>query len=529
MAGPFYTGNYEMDLLSPVNPSAPPPGNLLALASKPKINPTSIPPPPAANTDVPYKPVEFGDILGGVKQSIQTPMQPKVPVQQQQQQPASQQLYGETRKIDRKMAASQAKIDKEVQNQVKLQEQINLENERAANEIANVKKAELAAADEYLQERQAHHTQAAEETNLQQQGLDDKMRQVDEFKIEPGGVWAKGNNWQKAGAGIAIALGAMGAAFLKSGRNPALEILQKAAEDDVKLQMQERQRLREQAEGAKEKLQMTQDRHAQQQVEMNEELALRYKSLAKQMESITANLDSATQKEQGALTIAALNQKAEEAKMNAYNVRFDNNLRGITAAGQMQGREDANMLEAMKLSQESKDKGAKDIEATLLNNITQAKAALDAARNLGRSYEENIAKNPVYAGAAMLNRYNPLLPKALGQYAYGGDVYRFEDERIQDIQTVGRYAEGGVLREADFKRYNEVMAPQVTDSTERVRNKVSQLERKIFARLRDEIEGAKAAGRDTSKVEEWMKKEYKDLYLKYTQFKKDETPKEANE
>lgn len=132
-----------------------------------------------------------------------------------------------------------------------------------------------------------------------------------DYKIDQGRRWKNASTGQKIAAAIAVGMSALGDALQrKSGPNMALGIITQAIEDDVNLQVQERQHLGEIASKARTSLDDYRAETAEWREAQQLKLAEEYKRTAKQIELQAAHLKSDRAKASGLSMVAALREKA---------------------------------------------------------------------------------------------------------------------------------------------------------------------------------------------------------------------------
>ncbi len=143
-------------------------------------------------------------------------------------------------------------------------------------------------------------------------------KEVDNYKIDPNRYWKGADTAKKVGWYISMALSGIGDALQgKSGPNPVIGMLQSTIENDVKLQMDQRDALRAKAQRAGQALdsadRFSQNRFAQEQYM----LAQAYTMAGRQIETAAAKYGSEAARAQGASAAAAIYSKAAEAGQKA--------------------------------------------------------------------------------------------------------------------------------------------------------------------------------------------------------------------
>lgn len=109
------------------------------------------------------------------------------------------------------------------------------------------------------------------------------------YKVDPGRRWKNASTGRKIGAAIAVAMTALGDALQrKSGPNLALEMIMKSIDDDVNLQVQERQHLGDVAQRTRTSLDDYRRDYGDWQQARSLKLAEEYKRTADEIERIAA-------------------------------------------------------------------------------------------------------------------------------------------------------------------------------------------------------------------------------------------------
>lgn len=240
-------------------------GQIGKFVPSPDMNPGSLPAQPADAYQPPPEPVVEPDV---------PPPPPEAPIDPTKPEQAGIDLQQQGLELGEKAAMQGAAAD-----------------ERAAGFEERAIAARNAAAERVRAEtakEEAARQKRFEEMRAQKEEAVDRWAN---YKVDPGRRWKDLSTGRKIAAGIAVALSALGDALQrKSGPNVALGIINKAIEDDVNMQVAERQQLGEVAQQKRTSLddyrRETGDWREARQLKLAEE----YKRTADDIERIAATL-----------------------------------------------------------------------------------------------------------------------------------------------------------------------------------------------------------------------------------------------
>lgn len=200
------------------------------------------------------------------------------------------------------------KLGSAFRKQQKAQAEINKASVDAAEEIAKIQSQAEQAHAAYISAKEQREQRRIASMKEAARPLKEAKEKLENFEIKPGNVFKKGTTGEKIGAAIAIALGAMGAAFT-GGPNQALQIIQQAAEDDVEAQYAEREKILQQIQLGKENVQSFKDEFARLEQQKKEDLYLKLKAAEMQVLSTTKGLESQTAKALGQQLMGKLQER----------------------------------------------------------------------------------------------------------------------------------------------------------------------------------------------------------------------------
>jgi hypothetical protein len=178
-------------------------------------------------------------------------------------------------------------------NGIKLQEQSVLESSAADQRAAGFEEREIARRNA---ETDHIRQETAKQAEQKQKRFEDIKQNVTkttdtwaQYKVDPGRRWKNASTGQKIAAAISVAMSALGDALQhKSGPNLALEIINKSIEDDVNLQIQEREHLGQVASRARTSLDDYRQEFGDWQQARSAKLAEEYKRTADEIERLSA-------------------------------------------------------------------------------------------------------------------------------------------------------------------------------------------------------------------------------------------------
>lgn len=201
-------------------------------------------------------------------------------------------------------------------DQEQAQGAISKEEERAYADQAKLNEADAALiqgrVDQGAADELAHQQRMASETAK----LDTLQKQAD-TEIDPGRWWKNADTGTKILAGIGAALGGFANGYTQ-GRmgNPALDAITHAVELDVNAQLANRRGKQEAASAKKDLIGLISQQYETDQQRKNALMMLGLNKTAKQIEGISANLQSTTAQANGQKAALGLRQQAQQIATN---------------------------------------------------------------------------------------------------------------------------------------------------------------------------------------------------------------------
>lgn len=367
------------------------------------------------------------------------------------------------------------------------------EAERKANEqlaaTGAAKAAEMVGfQDELARQAAVRESRLQEQQKLQTEFFDkevgefqrlSKELQKPEAQVDPSRFWASRNTGQKILGAIGLALGGF-AQGLTGGRNPALDILQKAMDDDMGAQRDNlanaRAQKRDALTGQQTLLGMARQRFSD---EATAEAAAYAAGLGKVQAQITSMASRYGNKETMAnadLLNAQLEQKRGEYELRAKQLISDNALKWANHS--LQRAE----LGIQTAAAKGKEAGATKIpasEAAALGSLETAERALMA---LDKSWD---TKTGAVSGVA--------------QHLPGTKSAQYNDQKLAAAQVIGTILEGGKLTDSDLSDKYLPLMPSAGDGESRKTAKVENLRRMLRDFGAGKREGLGRAGYDVSR------------------------------
>lgn len=274
---------------------------------------------------------------------------------------------------------------------------------------------------------------------------------VQKGAIDPNRFWNNKSAGNQLLAAIGVALGAVGGALTKTGRNPAMEMIQVQIERDIDAQ----------------RTALTQKRGA-----VDDQRGL--------LGTMMAQFGNAEQAE--AATRAAMFEhaqvKVQELAAKAAGPQIQ--AAADQSIAQLEQKKQAAMLQFAQAAQKAVDGGGKVIPVETVTKI----ADLNTAENLAKKLLATWKKKSGTVGGVT-------------QWLPGSEATEYQDERQNATQLIGYALEGGKLAEADFPRYYSMM-PAPGDSLDRASAKISTLVAAIRAKRENQQKFLGSTGYDTS-------------------------------
>jgi hypothetical protein len=171
--------------------------------------------------------------------------------------------------------------------------QQNADAEREGKAVAAQIEARNKAAEAVRQETARQDAAKAKRFEEIKQNVTKSTDTWANYKIDPGRRWRNASTGSKIAAAISVAMSALGDALQhRSGPNLALEIINKSIDDDVNLQVQERQHLGDVATRARTSIDDYRQEYGDWQQARAAKLAEEYKRTADEIERISASREA---------------------------------------------------------------------------------------------------------------------------------------------------------------------------------------------------------------------------------------------
>lgn len=229
---------------------------------------------------------------------------------------ASRRLAGAQGRFNRQMAGAQEEMaiaDEKLKTAIAEQ---GAAQAKAAEDTA----AALAKRNESIDELERQHAQISEDRNKAIAEISSKIEgltgEIDEFKINPERMFSGDRGtWNKVGAGIAIALGALGSA-LKGGPNQGLEAINAAIDNDIKKQHAALGNKKRALKGQQSLLELNKEKFGTMEAAIDATKLQHLDAAKRRIEQIQAGSQNQIQKQQAAEAIARIDQEIGARKAN---------------------------------------------------------------------------------------------------------------------------------------------------------------------------------------------------------------------
>jgi hypothetical protein len=319
---------------------------------------------------------------------------------------------------------------------------------------------------QHLKEEQARaaNEQLVDENRLEMMHLEERKALDDlaKQKKDPQRFFKERGTMASIGAGIAVALGAFGAAMTGT-RNTALDIINAAVERDLDAQEREIQIKRD-------KVNMQSNLIARFERMMGDRRQAR--SLARQhyLQDVAFQIESKAAPQP--------DEVKNNAKMNADALRAN-------AAEEAEKRKQRNqqIVKGRQPLLGAAGGGEKQLPASEAEKLGTATAAVDANEDLYKSWEKD--------ASSVWDWLMSFLPAT--------DAAAYEDKRAMAKQVIGSYLEGGVLRKEDEAKYDRYL-PEAIDSKARALKKKIELTKLIANRQKAQKKAMQGAGYNVSNI-----------------------------
>lgn len=283
-----------------------------------------------------------------------------------------------------------------------------------AEEAALADRAKQAKAVQAETERQQ---KAWEQRRVEIEG--DVTKKTDEwstYKIDQGRRWRNTGTGAKIGAAISVAMSALGDALMKkAGPNLALDMITKSIEDDVNLQVQERQHLGEVAAKSRSSLDDYRRNFGDWQQARAGKLAEEYKRTADEIERIAAGQKSDLARSRSVGIVGALRERAGALDANIAMAGYNREQAQAAAAEKKRQDDINNSFQRQQMAQSDRHFGAQ----MAFNEKELAERAKERAATQQAKVDEYLAKASAEDQKAL--RENGIRDPSTRQYIMGDD------------------------------------------------------------------------------------------------------------
>lgn len=339
--------------------------------------------------------------------------------------------------------------------------------EDAATQNAQTDQMQATAEEKAITDRNAELDRIRQETQRQEAEKQKRFEELktnvsaktDEwakYKVDPGRRWKNASTGRKIGATIAVAMTALGDALQhKSGPNLALEMINKAIEDDISLQVNDRQHLGEVASRARTSLDDYRREYGDWQNARSAKLAEEYKRTADEIERVGASAKGDRAKANALAIVGDLRTRAGALEQGIATSAWDREMKQAAFAEQKRAarageglqwaglkQNDRHFDEQMKFSRE---KLAADQKAAAAE--WSAKATAEQQKAL----RESGLKDPTTGQYIMGGDGQPVLARNAGEAA---KVQETVDGTQTMLSTIDRI-KAKIANDPGFAKLNE--------------------------------------------------------------------------
>lgn len=328
------------------------------------------------------------------------------------------------------------------------------------------------------QQKQNQVREVARQKQMEEQGqkLEQAVGAFESAKVDPKRMWASMQNGQKALTGVAMALGAFGAAY-NGGNNQAATLIRKAVDDDIQLQKAEIQKLGDVVTAKRSVLQdmralFDDERQAESaaklaminQAEIGlKQMAAQYKSPQIQANAMTALADLELQKEQiKAKFMESANLMALKAGNDAANVPDEYREQYVVGYGIAPSKEEAKEFRAQ-LFTAQKTKARVGKLLSLVDSGAEFSPATRAEASTTATFLKGALRQELVGPGAVTDREQALLDKIVANPATLTSLdsqSKASLKRIIEIVDDGLKARAQSLNMAPMRKQVRTRAPQ---------------------------------------------------------------------